>query len=271
MKVLNALIGILLISITSKAISNTTEDIKVSVQGAGLTIAPKQIIFTPNSKTKVATLYLSNSSNQVNTYRLRIIHYKMEKDGSFKEIDIKKNNINYALNRKLRFSPRQVTVGPKSTQVVKVMLRGANNLKDHEYRSRINFITIPNIKKNSFNLEEDEKIGLNLIGLFGISIPVIYWPDGVNSSLKIENIQPVMKEDGLHIKFTATRSGNASNFSNLTFYLKNKGKKTKIYEIKRHFVYYPTERVNRDVVIKDLTKEQVRSGSIEIEVKPAQL
>jgi len=69
MKVLNALIGILLISITSKAISNTTEDIKVSVQGAGLTIAPKQIIFTPNSKTKVATLYLSNSSNQVNTYR----------------------------------------------------------------------------------------------------------------------------------------------------------------------------------------------------------
>lgn len=245
-----------------------TQNLNIKVQGGGLSIAPKQVIFTPNSK-KVATLLLSNSSNQVNTYRIRLIHYQMQKDGNFKDIDLKEHPLPYTLNRKVRFSPRQITIAPKSTQVVKVMIRGVKNLQGHEYRSRIKFITIPALKKNEPNLE-DGKIGFNLIGLFGISVPVIYWPEGTHSELQIKNLTAKVQPDGLHIKFTAIRTGNASNFSDLTFYLNKNGIKTKIYQIKRHFIYYPATEVEREYIVKDFP-EKTLGGTIEVDIQPATL
>ncbi len=210
----------------------------VSVIGGGLVIAPTKVIFK-QGESKSQTLNLINRGDKPTTYRILSIYKQSNQDGSFTEIPT--DQAENSLGNLLRFSPRQVTVLPGKTQKVRVMLRSTARLKDKEFAGRLLFRAIPDIEETTVISEsEEKKAGFNLTALYGVSIPVLYWPEQTNASVVYKNLKNEILDNKVKISFDLIRSGNKSSYQDIKLSWKNpNGQIILLKEIKNMAVYFP--------------------------------
>ena len=218
-------------------ISNLTHA-AVSVIGGGLVIAPTKVIFK-QGESKSQTLNLINRGDNPTTYRILSIYKKSNPDGSFTEIPAEQAE--NSLGNLLRFSPRQVTVLPGKTQKVRVMLRSTARLKEKEFAGRLLFRAIPDIEETTAISEsEEKKAGFNLTALYGVSVPILYWPKETNISIAYKNLKHETLDNKVKINFDLIREGNKSSYQDIKLSWKNPdGQVVFLKEIKNMAVYYP--------------------------------
>lgn len=213
------------------------------IVGSGLMVAPTKLIFKEGEATS-SSLTLINKGKKPATYRIRAIYKKMDTNGSFTEIDAK--NAQNSLARKLRFSPRQVTIQPGQSQKVRVTLRSTGVLKGQEYSTRMLFTAIPLVEeKPSKEVPQDKnKFSIKLTALFGVSIPVLYWPEGIQSKVTYNNVRSKIIDDTLKVSFDMQLIGNKSSYQNVDIRWQNPdGKILDVGSVKGLYFYYPqTER-----------------------------
>ena len=106
-------------------------------------------------------------------YSISFIRYRMKTDGSFVEIS-KEEAGSLAAEPFLRFYPRAFTLAPGESQVIRVQYTKSPKFTNGEIRSHLYFRATP--KPKPLGLESKDKsqnIGVNLVPIFGLSIPVI--------------------------------------------------------------------------------------------------
>lgn len=182
---------------------------------ADLMINPTRVVFEKNQRS--ASVDLINDGTKPASYRVQLVNRRMSEDGQFVRVEQALPGEQFA-NSMIVFSPRQFTLAPGASQVVRIAVRKPAGLAPGEYRSHLSFDRLPDSDEAS-NIENINKsappgeIGVQITALIGVSIPVIVRHGNLSSELSISNIalippaaagQPPML--GLQLNRTGTSS-----------------------------------------------------------------
>ena len=213
-----------------------------------LLVAPTRVVFEGNKQRQ--ELNLVNMGKDTATYSISFIQYNMKDDGSYLIIEKPDSGQMFA-DPYLRIFPRKVTLAPADSQVVMIQCRRTSDMDAGEYRSHVYFRSehdyMPLGRKNS--AADTSKVSVQLIPVFGISIPVIIRIGTTNvkaglSDLKLETLQ-----DSIHyLNLTLQRKGNISLYGNLVVeYIPQQGKSYEIGQVKGVKVYTNIDKIHVSV------------------------
>ncbi len=157
----------------------------------GLVISPKRVVFEKGQR--IAEIVLANRGDQEETYRVSVINRKMLENGQLAETDAPAEGEFFAKDY-LRYSPRQVVLGPKETQKIRVMSRIKADNPDGEYRSHLLIQEVPKADAAQKAGNSDGDLGINVQAIFGISLPVIIRKGDLSATTKLST--PKIKKVG---------------------------------------------------------------------------
>jgi P pilus assembly chaperone PapD len=204
-----------------------------------LLISPRRIVFDGGKRT--IDMNLANTGQDSATYAISLVQIRMKEDGNFENITEPDPGQQFA-DRYIRFFPRSVKLAANESQVVKVQLVRAGELKEGEYRSHFYFRAVPMEKP----LGEEEKadtttLSIKLTPIFGITIPVIVRSGASNTKVSITELTlNSSPERGYYLSARLTRSGNMSVYGDLKAeYINQSGVVTRVALANGMAIYTP--------------------------------
>lgn len=184
----------------------------VPTVNASLLVSPTRVVF--DDRDRVQEVILINTSTKTNTYRLEWEDkFALETGGYVQDYD--ESLFEKTAQPYLRFSPRQIILGPGERQIIKVMLRRTSSTDNDEFRSHLKFVVIPPKTEPSSSNEPGIRMKLDLF--FNYSLPVIVRKGDPKVEVKMVNtelkINPVSNNRELFV--TMDRLGKSSFIGNL--------------------------------------------------------
>jgi len=185
---------------------------------ADLSLFPTRVVLEPNQR--AAQVELMNSGSTPETYRINLVNRRMGDAGEFFPMDAVAPGHLFA-DALLRYSPRQVTVQPGSSQTVRILVRKPADLEAGEYRSHLQFDRVADsADANSIeqaSQPDGKAIGVVITALVGASIPVIVRHGGTQASVTLSDLAllPATGTSGPTLDFQINRSGNRSVYGDL--------------------------------------------------------
>lgn len=180
--------------------------------GSNLLVTPTRVVF--ENRTRSAQVTLMNQGDEEGNFRISFVRQDMTEDGKF--VPVKEGTAGMFSDEMIRYSPRQVTLAPGQSQVIRLLLRKPRNLEQGEYRSHMLFQALPNPKKSNvkqLTSKQGKGITVELVPIVGISIPVIVRHGNLSSGLSLSEVK-VIKEENRRVKNSVsvlmTRSGTGS-------------------------------------------------------------
>jgi hypothetical protein len=156
----------------------------------------------------------------------------------------------------LRFYPRNVTLAPNESQVVKVQLTKTNELQPGEYRSHLYFRSIKQESKTAEEYKtvtDSKSLSFSITPVYGISIANIIRVG--NPDLKIDIQNATFSGSGnlpvLSMEFYLNGSKSAYGDIVVT-HIAPDGKKTKVASIKGLAIYVPEKMRKTKLQLKEL-------------------
>lgn len=215
--------------------------IPLEVVAQGLLITPRRVVFDGSKNTQ--SLNLANQGDDTARYVISFVQYRMKVDGKFEKITEPDSGQNFASDY-LRFYPREVTLAPREAQLVKVQLRRYSDVGEGEYRSHMYFKSVP--KPAALGAEDaksDKEIAINLVPVFGITIPVIIRKGEDTTTVSITDLSFEMVNDTIPaLMMKLNRVGNMSVYGHVEVeHVSKKGKITKVAIVKGLAVYTPNQ------------------------------
>ncbi|HEY4070325.1 MAG TPA: molecular chaperone [Sphingomicrobium sp.] len=174
-----------------------------------LLVAPTRIVLDGRKGTEII---LNNIGEEPATYRVSVEFRRMTPDGNL--VDVTDANAEEkAAADMIVYAPRRVTLAPHEPQSIRIAARPPQGLPDGEYRVHLMFRAIPPSNPVTASAAGDVKgLQLQLIPVYGVTIPVIVRLGNLEAKAGISNVQ-VEKNDGkLAIGLDLSRSGTRSTF-----------------------------------------------------------
>lgn len=184
-----------------------------SVQ-ANLMISPTRVVFDDRDRSQ--SVYIINNSNETKTYRFSFLDQRQIANGDYQSIKDEGFNAGLMLAKDMiRFSPRQVTLKPNESQMIKLSLRKAANLNPGEYRTHLSFTALPAPQKLS---QQEGSAGIQLFMSLGFTIPVMVRQGAVEVSNNLSNLRLIPSDNGetVTVLVDIERSGKNSSFGKLS-------------------------------------------------------
>jgi hypothetical protein len=178
-------------------------------------VAPTRIVFDGPKRT--AEVALINQSDKTLTYRISFVRMRMLESGALQEITETAAEERF-VDDLVRFTPRQVILEPKKTQVIRLQLRKPADLPEGEYRSHLLFRVVPPLSPEAApSAEEAKGISIQLIPVYGVSIPVIVRQGTLSAKVQLTElvVQPATPTSPLAVKMQLQRSGTQSLFGDI--------------------------------------------------------
>ncbi|MGM9480994.1 molecular chaperone [Roseateles sp. NT4] len=184
---------------------------------ADLMLFPTRIVF---DKQRAAQVELMNQGKTPETYRINLVNRRMGPNGEFIAIEQPGPGEQFA-DSMLRYSPRQVTIPPGGSQIVRILLRKPDDLAAGEYRSHLQFDRVADATGAS-SVEDVARrgvqdVGVSIQALVGASIPVIVRQGDTQARLDLADLAvqpPAAGGPGL-LSFQMKRDGNRSIYGDL--------------------------------------------------------
>lgn len=192
--------------------------VSIALAQGGLTVTPTRIFFEGRKRSDLVTLI--NTSSTAATYRISFKNMRMLEDGSYEDIEEPAEGELFA-DGMIRYSPRQVTLEPGASQIIRLLLRKPAGLVAGEYRSHLLFRSLPsetseeNIEKPA--LEEGE-LQIQIKTLFAITIPIIARHGELTSTVTLSDLKLDLPEDTTKVPtlfLRLNRSGNKSVYGDI--------------------------------------------------------
>jgi hypothetical protein len=183
---------------------------------ADLMLYPTRLVFEKNQR--AAQIELINNGSEPATYRLSLVNRRMSETGEFLPVVTPAPGELFA-EPMLRFSPRQVTLQPGTSQTVRVMLRKPAELADGEYRSHLQFDKLADTQgSNSVETQADAGAGIGVVltALVGASVPVIVRHGATAASVTLSNLELQGAPGAPVLAMQFARRGNASVYGDLS-------------------------------------------------------
>jgi P pilus assembly chaperone PapD len=215
---------------------------------AGLMLYPTRIVFEKNQR--AAQIELINDGDKPATYRISLVNRRMTEDGRFEAADSAGPGEHFA-DGMLRFSPRQVTLEPGTTQTVRLMLRKPAELLEGEYRSHLQFEKLPDVEgsasiENQGQAAGSKGIGVVLNVLVGASVPVIVRHGAVSANVSLTHLA-LKKDEAQHslLALQFEREGSSSVYGDLSVTFTPRGGKPQALARADGIAVYTPNRVRQ--------------------------
>jgi fimbrial chaperone protein len=158
-----------------------------SVQAAGnLMVTPTRIVFEQRDRS--AQITLVNRGDKSSLFRISFLRQNMTENGQF--LPVEEGASGMFSDPLIRYSPRQVSLPPGQSQVIRLALRKPGDLAKGEYRSHMLFQALPESSSSSvekITQQKSEGITIELIPIVGVSIPVIVRHGELSSKVELAN------------------------------------------------------------------------------------
>ncbi len=230
-----------------------------------LLITPRRVVFEGNNQHE--ELSLVNTGKDTTTYSISFVEKNMKDDGSFISLD-KKSNQKMSAEPYLRIFPRTITLAPGEPQVIMLQCRRTPNMVAGEYRSHLYFRSekdySPLGSKNPF--KDTTLVSVQLIPIFGISIPVIVRTGTLNVASTFTNLRLSVVNDTIPtLDFTINRAGNCSTYGDLVVeYISGKNKPIAVGLIKGVGVYTNLDHRNVSVKLNQVKGVVLKAGNLKV-------
>ena len=186
---------------------------------ADLTLFPTRIVLENNQR--AAQVELMNSGTVPETYRISLVNRRMGEFGEFSPLAEAGPGDLFA-EPMLRYSPRQVTIEPRSSQTVRILVRKPGGLMAGEYRSHLQFDRVADVVAatsiEQANQPAEQAVGVVITTLVGASIPVIvrHGVTDVGVTLSDLALLPATADQQPVLSFQIHRSGSRSVYGDLS-------------------------------------------------------
>jgi hypothetical protein len=217
-------------------------------------LTPRRIVFGPRDR-GVKEITVFNRTNGTATYTITLNDEAMTPDGAIvapeKASAAEQARLKSALDF-IRYSPRQMTLGPHESQTVRLQARPPAGDSPAEYRTHFSVKAMPppdtgvDIATAATGAQSDQ-LQVRITPIYGIMIPIIVRTGDLSEQTSISNAHLVEAGGKRAIGFTIHRSGGRSVYGGIDVFLEGSGSPKKIAGIRGLGVY--TEIDHRDVVI----------------------
>ena len=206
----------------------------------GVSVDPKRLVFSDQDRAKPITLI--NPTNETLTYRISFQEMRMTENGKLERLSKENLHDDYpASSSFIRYSPRQVIIPPKSSQIVRFMLRKPHGLEEGEYRSHVLFQALPKEDENlDLNQDQGASMNISLTPVYGVSIPLIVRHGQLQANVSFNNLQLFEEElEKTFVSLNIQQQGERSIFGRLTVAFREDGSRqmTIIGQLKGVSVY----------------------------------
>ena len=185
-------------------------------QTSNLNISPKRVVFAgPNMATAI---YIFTRGEQTATYRIELIDRVMLPNGEIVAVKDLPENVESkqiasrfkSAAEMIQYTPRRITLAPGQSQAIRLRLLRPAQLPDGEYRTTLTVSALPP-EDTGLTVDQavnagSEKLSIQAIALFGISIPVIVRNGQLTSQVKIDAAQA--SGDKVQLKLARTGLGS---------------------------------------------------------------
>ena len=185
--------------------------VSAPAQAAGdLLVAPTRIVLDGR---RGAEVILNNIGSEEATYRISLELRRMGDNGRLEDIlPEDANDKEKAALEIIRFAPRRVTLPPNQPQSIRVGLQATETLPDGEYRAHMLFRAIPKTPDATAEVESGGALKINLIPVYGVTIPVIIRKGELRATAAIANASIARDNEGQMLQFDLSRKGDKSVF-----------------------------------------------------------
>lgn len=246
------------------------EEARAGQGGTGLLVAPTRVVFEGSRRSSALTL--TNTGNEVATYRISFIQMEMTEAGQIIEIEGDEVGGRFA-DRLIRYSPRQVTLKPHTPQTVRMRLRKPAELVPGEYRSHLLFRAIPSAKSFPTLMESsksgsDSAVLIELIPIYGLAIPVIVRHGRTAATARLTRLSlraGLSPYDPPILSLQISRDGNRSVYGNITVtHVNADGQEHVVGRVDGVAVYIPTPLRWLDVLLKPPPGLTLKAGRLRV-------
>lgn len=194
------------------AVSAATLATPLNAQG-DLLVAPTRVILDGSRGTEVI---LSNIGSEEATYRIGLELRRMLENGRLVPVEkVDANAVEEAALGMIRYAPRRITLPPGQPQAVRLAARPGADLADGEYRVHMSFKAIPKPRSVTDEEPRSEGVSIQLIPIYGVTIPIIVRHGRVEAQVAIDQPQIVQGKDGPELALNITRTGDSSTYGEL--------------------------------------------------------
>lgn len=237
-----------------------------------LLVAPTRVVLTDRQRT--GELILMNAGNTTATYRITFTHLRMSETGGMEQISAPSTDERFC-DDLVRFSPRQITLEPRTSQTVRLQLRLPAELAVGEYRSHLLFKAIPDAAPAPEARGPDAKnagdLSVHLIATFGVSIPVIVRHGHTSATATLTNLSVAAdpaQSNAMVLAATINRTGDQSIYGDLVAtFSRGTGRAVTVAKIGGVAVYTPNARRQIKLVLNPPKGTQIRSAKITLAYK----
>jgi P pilus assembly chaperone PapD len=184
-----------------------------AVAGVGdLLVAPTRLVLDGRKSTEIV---LNNIGEEPATYRISIEFRRMTTDGGLVDVTDPTDRDKTAADM-IVYAPHRVTLAPHQPQSIRIAARAPEGLADGEYRVHLLFRAVPPPTPVAPDNGEPVKgLHLQLIPIYGVTIPVIVRLGNLQVSAAISNVH-LDKVDGKPaVDLDLSRSGTRSTFGDV--------------------------------------------------------
>lgn len=211
-------------------------------------VSPLRLILDAQNRSAVVNLI--NTADVPRRFRITWSVLQQTESGGYDVVSDPNALAEHPLVKRLRYSPRQVELGPNKFQAVRMLLRSPRALPQGEYRLHLNFTPLEPLPDPQADTEpsealKEDKIGIRVRLIVGLSIPVIVRIGKVSATARISDLRLEQEDESSFLNFTIHREGNSSLLGNAKVYVETpQGPKevgvlnsVNVYtELKRRFV-----------------------------------
>lgn len=180
---------------------------------ANLAISSFYVWFDANSPKRTEVVRVTNNSNVKKSYRIKLINFKQNADGSYTEIEQPLSGNPFAIPY-ISSSPHETTLEPGQTQTVRIIRKPMAAAADGEYVSHLLIRELPEktaVKPQNNNGE----LKIDIKALYGVTIPVIIDKGNLHDSAEIKTVTLNNQASKPYLSVTVQRKGNRSFWGNL--------------------------------------------------------
>lgn len=225
--------------------------------GPPLQLNPRRVVF--EGSTKAQEIKLTNNQKDSISYKVSLINYQMDNEGSFKEIHAQEPQQKTA-EKFILFTPQVVTLGPNEERTIKIQLINTEKLETGEYRSHAQFNAVQG-KIVRINAEP-----MKLPPLYGVTIPVIIRVGESTTKVSLSDLKLEIVNDTTHrLQLTFNRTGNMSAYGDIQVnHVSPQGKITPLGSVKGIALYTPNSIRRFTMNLDKKAAVNYHSGSIHL-------
>ena len=187
----------------------------MSPAAADLFISPLRVVFAGDDNSAEVTLV--NQSDVTRTYRVEWTEKLVNAAGNYDDLEPGPGYI--GASSLIRYSPRQVTLGPREQQQIRLFLDRSQEIPGGEYRSHLTLTQLGSPGEAAGAAPPGGGVGIQLNLNLSFAIPVIVRSGAESSTVRVAGAQFLYDAaNRLNIQVDVARDGPFSTFGDMSVY-----------------------------------------------------